>query len=53
MRVDYQCEECKNTTRSDEFSCACLCINCGPCNVDGCKHEDNMDANIPNSLDDN
>jgi hypothetical protein len=31
MRDDYQCEECKNTTKPDQFTCICLCLNCGPC----------------------
>ena len=31
MRDSYQCEECKNTTKPDQFTCNCLCLNCGPC----------------------
>ena len=31
MRDDMRCEECKNTTKYDQFACNCLCINCGPC----------------------
>ena len=31
MRDDYRCEECKNTTKPDQFTCNCLCLKCGPC----------------------
>lgn len=34
MRDSYQCEECKNTTKPDQFTCNCLCLNCGPCDGD-------------------
>ena len=34
MRDDYRCEECKNTTKPDQFTCNCLCLNCGPCDGD-------------------
>ena len=36
-RDDYQCNDCKNMTKADEFSCNCLCINCGPCE-DDCEY---------------
>ena len=38
MKDDMRCEECKNTTSPDEFSCNCLCINCGPCDGE-CNYE--------------
>ena len=38
MREDMRCEECKNTTKPDEFTCNCLCINCGPCDENGCEY---------------
>tara|TARA_R110002072_G_scaffold213595_1_gene370847 strand:+ start:783 stop:938 length:156 start_codon:yes stop_codon:yes gene_type:complete len=50
MRDGYQCEQCKNTTRPDEFSCNCLCINCGPCDGIDCKHAKEQD--VPNKLED-
>ena len=34
MRENFQCEECKNMIKADEFACNCLCINCGPCEND-------------------
>jgi len=37
MRDNYYCEECKNTTKPDQFACNCLCINCGPCDGE-CNH---------------
>ena len=37
MRDGYQCEDCKNTTNPDQFSCNCLCITCGPCDGE-CKY---------------
>ena len=37
MRDSYQCEECKNTTKPDQFTCNCLCLNCGPCDGE-CKY---------------
>ena len=36
-RDDYQCNDCKNMTKADEFSCNCLCLNCGPCE-DDCEY---------------
>lgn len=38
MKHDMRCEECKNTTKYDQFACNCLCINCGPCEHD-CEHK--------------
>ncbi len=38
MREDMRCEECKNTTKPDEFTCNCLCLNCGPCDENGCEY---------------
>lgn len=37
MRDGYQCEDCKNTTNPDQFTCNCLCLNCGPCDGE-CKY---------------
>ena len=50
MRDGYQCEQCKNTARPDEFSCNCLCINCGPSDGIDCKHTKEQD--VPNKLED-
>jgi hypothetical protein len=40
-RDDMRCEECKNTTKYDQFSCNCLCINFGPCDGE-CNHEEKI-----------
>jgi|GEM_PF-5624328 len=46
MRDNYQCEECKNTTKADEFTCLCLCLNCGPCDENGCKYGEEKDEDF-------
>jgi len=45
MRDDYRCEECKNTTKPDQFTCNCLCLNCGPCDGE-CKYGETKVQNI-------
>ena len=44
MRDDYRCEECKNTTKPDEFTCNCLCLNCGPCDENGCEYGEKVQS---------
>lgn len=43
MRDSYQCEECKNTTKPDQFTCNCLCLNCGPCDGD-CQYGEKVQS---------
>jgi len=34
MRENFQCEDCKEMIKADEFACNCLGICCGPCDTD-------------------
>lgn len=30
-KSNMTCDDCKETTKPDEFACECSCIDCGPC----------------------